>query len=617
MKSNSKIIGRVCSVNGTEIKAESFFKLPPYIINSNEITKSPRINTFVATNIGLDKVICKILGEMESEEKSEKIYLKLSVVGVIDNITKTFDLGIRSLPFVGSEVYLLSHDELNEIYTCKEKSINLGFNIFDDLFEINASINKLYSSHIGIFGNTGSGKSYTASKILYNFDNLFNNYKNNFLIILDLTGEYTNSNLIENKILYDFKNKDDINKIPINYSILKIDLWNKILSPSDATQLPLLESAHKDAVYAYQNSKNDDIFKTVENDILLIMQYIYETCNKEIFFSFRNLFSEILKDYFACIRLYQYYGNVEMQVKNDFGNWEKSTWNIEEYKNKCKKWIKDNSSIISEKFCYDFLDLFKFYILKKVIMNNLEGSKNTFVYPLLLRVNRIFNNLNNYFLSDNSNFNDIDNLNLDINWIFKNKNRVVVNLSLEEDYMKVVVSGIVTELIYEIFKNEKYLNKSNNYVSIFIDECHELISETNYKKNKIPDMLDSYEKISKEGRKFNVFLTLVSQRPSDISQTVLSQMHNLFIHKLTNSNDIQKIKNSISYLDDDSIKMISYLGNGECIVSGQAFPQISFCKINISDLQESNKELKTSNFEFFDKEGNIKLENLEKGKNNE
>lgn len=610
MKSKSLIIGRVCSVNGTEIRAESFVKLPPYIINGNEITKSPRINTYVCTNIGLDKIICKVLGEMESEESEGKIFLKLSVIGVIDNISKKFSLGIRSLPFVGSEIYLLSHEELNEIYTCKEKSISLGKNLFDELFEIKASVNKLYSSHIGIFGNTGSGKSYTASKLIYDFDKNFKNYTNNYMIILDLTGEYSNSSILDECTMYDLKYNNDSNKIPINYSFLKIDIWNKILSPSDATQLPLLESAHKDALFTFANDDIDKIYNSIKNDLLFIMKYIFSTYNKEIFFSFKSLFSELLIEYFENIRIFQVYGNNELQEKNNFGKWEKCIKNIDDYTKFCVNCIDNKKDDILNSFCYDFLDLFKFYILKKIIVSNLEGSKNTFIFPLLLRVKRIFENLNKYFFSDTQC--------LDANYLFKNKNRIIIDLSSEEDYIKIVVSGILIEFIYESYKRKKYFEKIQDYISIFIDECHQLISEINYKKNKIPDMLDSYEKISKEGRKFNVFLMLASQRPSDISQTILSQIHNLFIHRLTNNNDIEKIKNSVSFMDNDSIKMISYLGNGECIVSGLAFPQIVFCKINIDDLQKENKELKTSNFEFYDSEGKIKLKPiLKKGEKDE
>jgi DNA helicase HerA-like ATPase len=80
-----------------------------------------------------------------------------------------------------------------------------------------------------------------------------------------------------------------------------------------------------------------------------------------------------------------------------------------------------------------------------------------------------------------------------------------------------------------------------------------------------------FEEVVKEGRKFGVYLTLSSQRPADISPTIVSQVHNFFIHRLVNDRDLQLLDNTISTLDAVSRSLIPNLARGCCIVTGTAF----------------------------------------------
>ena len=81
--------------------------------------------------------------------------------------------------------------------------------------------------------------------------------------------------------------------------------------------------------------------------------------------------------------------------------------------------------------------------------------------------------------------------------------------------------------------------------------------------------LEVFEEIIKEGRKFGVFMTIASQRPSDISSTIISQLHNYFIHRLVNEKDIQQVNNTISYLDKVSVESLPILSTGVCVIAGQ------------------------------------------------
>lgn len=82
--------------------------------------------------------------------------------------------------------------------------------------------------------------------------------------------------------------------------------------------------------------------------------------------------------------------------------------------------------------------------------------------------------------------------------------------------------------------------------------------------------IECFEEIIKEGRKFRTFLTIASQRPSDISDTIISQLHNYFIHRLVNEEDLRKIYGTISFSDKVTNEMIPILPAGGCAFSGLA-----------------------------------------------
>lgn len=108
---------------------------------------------------------------------------------------------------------------------------------------------------------------------------------------------------------------------------------------------------------------------------------------------------------------------------------------------------------------------------------------------------------------------------------------------------------------------------------LIIDEAHNILSEQSSKDaDSFKDYrLDSFEQIIKEGRKFGFYLTIASQRPYDISPTIISQLHNYFIHRLVNDLDLKMIANSISTLDNLSKSRIPNLSPGQCIITGTSF----------------------------------------------
>jgi len=134
--------------------------------------------------------------------------------------------------------------------------------------------------------------------------------------------------------------------------------------------------------------------------------------------------------------------------------------------------------------------------------------------------------------------------------------------------MKKTVPLLVAKDVYE---RHKAAAGSRSLIFI-IDEAHNILSRESFREAEgwKDYRLETFEEIIKEGRKFGVFVTIASQRPSDISPTITSQAHNYFIHRLINQKDLQAISSAVSYIDKLSEESIPTLPTGTCIFSGAA-----------------------------------------------
>ena len=121
----------------------------------------------------------------------------------------------------------------------------------------------------------------------------------------------------------------------------------------------------------------------------------------------------------------------------------------------------------------------------------------------------------------------------------------------------------------ELYEKKKKDNNKDNSLHIIIDEAHNILSgDSNRESQQWKDYrLETFEEIIKEGRKYWTFLTISSQRPSDISATIISQLHNYFLHRLINNNDLLAVEKTISYLDKVSADSIPNLWTWTCILA--------------------------------------------------
>jgi DNA helicase HerA-like ATPase len=165
----------------------------------------------------------------------------------------------------------------------------------------------------------------------------------------------------------------------------------------------------------------------------------------------------------------------------------------------------------------------------------------------------------------------------------------VISLRNCNQDVKKVLPLLIAKHYYTRHRSQVTNSPPDKTMHLIIDEAHNILSEQSTREHEVwrDYRLELFEEIIKEGRKFGVFVTLSSQRPADISPTIVSQLHNYFIHRLVNDRDLYLINNTISTLDAMSKGMIPSLSKGCCVVTGTSFDLPMTLQV---DILESEKQ---------------------------
>lgn len=565
-------IGRIIEVRGTSVKAELFELLPPYLIENAEVSVAPRINTYVKTRVGLDTIVCQITGEYFDEQRKSNgqftgYFLDLSVKGYFEG--KKFIQGMRLLPMVAATVELLDRDEFNRINDCEE---NGGFKLGNDLFDITQnyylSYNSIIPSHIGIFGNTGSGKSNTLARLLCEYSRVLVHQDNARLLIIDLNDEYGGTAVCPScyKIIYKLSTRianNGDNKIPLDFDSLTEDQWCILLNATEATQKPVVKTA-------CNKEKTEQDYEEQVRWMLKSGQY--------------QLFRSIqynLRDHIEGIDGI-YWHNVGQAFYINCDGYQIYS-NNERFKGR----VLDN---IHVHIPDDKLDAFLFRLYFATATHIGYGTQYDYISPLLRRAEKLIKDFHKIFVDSKDD-------------LFDNKNIAVIQLANVNQDMTELIPSILTNRLFQDQVEAKKGRGIKNIVNIAIDEAHNLLYEDDNDNRHTNITIETFEKAIKEGRKFGLYLWVASQRPSDISSTIISQLHNYFIHKLVNPNDLNRIRKAVAFLDENSMNSLTVLGPGECIVSGTGVNMPCFVKV---DQLEPNRRPNSENVVLFGENGIFK-----------
>lgn len=592
MKQNKKV-GVIIEVDGNLSKVGMYSETndSDYIWNGDILT-GPKVGAYLTINQNDVKIIATVFSEkiidlqndasnLEFDntfsKNSIKRIISLKVKGVIEN--NNFHVTSKYVPMIGNVVTLTTKDELNLIYGIykNELTINIGKSILEE-YDINIPVNRFFASHIGIFGNTGSGKSNTLHKL---YKELFQTkYAENMKIhsqffVIDFNGEYTQENQFS--LSDEFKKVFAINtgkksggqKLPIlkDY-ILDADILSILFDAKPGTQVPFLRNAMRTYNEKIKNSATT--FGQMEIGLLKRIIVSHKSVNAISLNDWlevaekMNVNSDLLSK-LKKLHFYTVYGTLKSE--NGYIDGEQlSQYGMKELR---INEIEDEVISIFEDSS-EFEKLKYFLAFQRVYVSAWKSTNLEYINPLFKRIENSLNSLEKVIdLVD-----DIDD-----SYTFMN----IISLVDANQEITRLIPMLFSKMIYD--EHKEYVTSCKTVTKtkhLIIDEAHNILNgQIRRNSDDWQDYrLGIFEEIIKEGRKFGFFLTIASQRPSDISPTIMSQIHNYIIHRLVNDNDLNMLINTMPTLDKFSFQMIPSLGQGEAVITGNAIKVPILVKVN-------------------------------------
>lgn len=516
----------------------------------------------------------KVLSEI-TEIKDNEIRVKF----LGEFVNGHYRNGVLRKASLSSTIRTISDEERLELLGVQSKqNFVLGESaIYKDAL-VCPNINDLLASHFCIFGNSGAGKSCGVARIVQNL--LSNQYSlayNANLLFFDSFGEYKTAfnsiNAINPYYSYKFitsrvKDVDDqLINIPIN--LLKVDDFAVLLQAEKHSQLTIIDRAMQLAKIFSMDTEDSHRYKNniIANALITIL-YSSQTTDKkkdEVFSIINtchtpefNLDTDIpgvgyTRTFAECFQI---------DSRGKFGEEVLITEYILKFID--ESLIVDANSTATTFTLSDFSKALDFALISEGFQNN----QNLLDDAQLLKVrlySLIHGPVGKLFTGDR-----VVTPGEFITGLVSNNSRKaqIININLEglDDAISKSLVKIYSRLVFDFSKDNA--NRATIPFHLFLEEAHR------YVQKDIDVFLLGYnifDRIAKEGRKYGVLLGIISQRPMEISDTVIAQCSNFLIFKMTHPKDIKYIEEMLPNISQDVIEKMKILQPGTCVAFGGAF----------------------------------------------
>ena len=511
MKTEITYLGHIIRVDSGTIEIEVSNDIPSAapIINGR-LYKIGQIGTFIKIPIGNITIYGIVSSVSNTPSKSDETNLKytfgsrfLTVQLVGEKIGEDdFEKGIGTYPTINDEVHLVIEKDLFDIYGKKDSgSIEIGKHSSSENLSVYADLHKLVLRHCAILGSTGSGKSNTTVSIL---KAILDDYQGSRVILVDPHGEYPSA-FPDAKV---FKINNAENPLFIPFWLMSFDELAYFLVGAKPTddQKPEYRLFRE----LVTNFKKENCTLKSGN-----VNPNFVTADSPIPFSARKLWHEIN---------WWLNGTFSSSNKDDQTKATAQEINNGDCENLVPAQFTPYPTNITAPFKSKHQE---FYSYEKKILSRLKDSRYDFLF-----------NPGEY--KDANSPKDLHNL---LNeWIGSNNKLAILDLSGVPFEVLDITVGLITRFIYDSMfwgRYEAYTGK-NRPLLLAYEEAHSYLNKgdnTSYSK-------DAVEKVFKEGRKFGLGALVISQRPSEISETILAQVGTFIALRLTNSGDQSIVKNS-------------------------------------------------------------------------
>jgi hypothetical protein len=502
-------------------------------------------------------------------------------------------------------------------------TIDIGTSSVFKGYLVKADVDAMFGGHLAVLGNTGSGKSCTVASV---FQSVFMRQHTHAaigaaFIIFDVNGEYrralddlpawvqssyfkaTEPNVPIAPASEQRTDQETIGRFFLPHWFMTVDEWALLLRASERSQQPALRTAlGLTTLFADQNA-NPDVVAEPANVVVEPANVVVEPANvvvepaqeQQVLATLRNhvlakilvsilqsdasspsksdrmtsLISTFNTPEITVLRLRQVVGINYGQLADAKGLTEHLT-----------NFLVDDPVLpaySNQPFSFDklqaALDLALYY-------EEANGNKQIRDYcsAMVTRLKSVMDTPDYEFLREDAAGND-PLLNSADNYVDrllglqrfagryqKQRQLCVIDLNDASDEIVELASSVVSRLIFDRMRRADPRNKMP--VHLILEEAHRYISE---KPSRFAiDAAQTFQRIAKEGRKYGVFLIVASQRPSELSKTVLSQCNNYIIHRIQNPDDLSQIRQMTPFISDTVLRRLPSLPKQHALIFGNA-----------------------------------------------
>ena len=536
---------------------------------------------------------------------------------------------------------ILSSNKLEELEGVHSTfSIGTSKNLINYVIDID--INRFFNIHSAVLGNSGSGKSNTIAHILHEVYRKENNEAlGTKIIIFDVNGEYSQAlgndahlNSSITSVFYKPNLNGDTEKYKsfvLPYYLMSLDEWLSFLMASDRTQKPFWDRVLQESYKFYKifsSSNHNDTYKFANYIKWKLRQMLFnivsrvdsdtskmtaakgaiamlrQTCKND------NIDGEVKKDLsnflYICDQLCMVsYGSNNDSLSNSLDLFIAKSDDEQKYvylKTKKDGFIVELSdsktiysfSQIDEKEALivdqekllpgEYFDYKYLKIAVDIVLLEEEARGNIHIRDFTAT---LMSRLDFFLLNPECSFMRIETAKFINSEDYLEKmfgitdkdiyTKQLITIDSSEvgmDSLELMTS-VVSRMIFDYRKKKLSESRHQRPIHLILDEAHRYIrKDGNYILRE-----NIFEKIAREGRKYSLYLLISSQRPSELSQTVLSQCGNYIVHRIQNEVDMKYVYSVLPYFSEDYITKIKQAVPGEALIFGNCVPMPLMVKV--------------------------------------
>ncbi len=491
-------------------------------------------------------------------------------------------------------------------------------------YQVKISPDQFFVKHAAILGNTGSGKSCTLTSILrslFKYDYNGNHLKNAHIVIFDTNGEYKDAFLPNDETLGKMTSeaKEELKLINANYyggeDKVQVPYWlmnwsdfRALLNPSDATQAPLLNSAIGLAKNNEESIVASILPQHLKVDIENILTCSTEELKKKTWNPQGGWGWKPNNDVINIAEAIRVFDNDLADILSNLGS--QANFNNPALQTPIRQNIQDRLNVLIEEatetqitssqnidlpiyfsyqeLCTKFLDaaiknegsgnarLNEFISTLRLRMNSFLNDKRMAIPLMLKNTEEINKNVLPQFLAFLlGDYNNVFSQETEEHFIKKyndtstvyDKTRAhqvnIIDVSQLPFEVLETVTALLGRIILEFVSYFVPADRGKYPIVIVLEEAQNYIAENKYSVAKTV-----FERIAREGRKYGISLIVSSQRPSELSKTVLSQCNSFIIHRLQNPEDQKYIRGLVSSANADILDQLPVIPQQHAIITG-------------------------------------------------